>query len=59
LLLETRANEVLKGEMTIERVVAEAKDIAKQFAGVGVTPLTPEDVLGLIFSKAALSEALT
>ena len=29
------------------------------FAGVGVTPLTPEDVLGLIFSKAALSEALT
>lgn len=59
LLLEGRANEVLKGEMTIERVVAEAKDIAKQFAGVGVTPLTPEDVLGLIFSKAALSEALT
>jgi hypothetical protein len=59
LLLETRANEVLMGEMTIERVVAEAKDIAKQFAHIGVTPLTPEDVMGLIFSKAALSEALS
>lgn len=59
LLLETRANEVLKGEMSVEKVVAEAKDIAKQFAGVGVTPVTPEDVMGLIFSKAALAEALT
>ena len=59
LLLETRANEVLKGKMTVEKVVAEAKDIAKQFAWIGVTPLTPEDVMGLIFSKAALSEALS
>ncbi|MFZ0418419.1 MAG: dsDNA nuclease domain-containing protein [Candidatus Sulfotelmatobacter sp.] len=59
LLLENRANEVLKGKLTLERVVAEAKDIAKQFAGVGVTPLTPEDVMGLIFSMAAQSEALS
>lgn len=59
LLLETRANEVLKGEMRVEKVVTEAKDIAKQFSDVGVTPLTPEDVMGLIFEKAALSEALT
>lgn len=58
LLLENRANEVLRGKLTLERVVAEAKDIAKQFAGVGVTPLTPEDVVGLIFSMAAQSEAL-
>lgn len=58
LLLESRANEVLKGQMTLDRVVSEAKDIAKQFAGVGVTRLTPEDVMGLIFSKAAQSEAL-
>jgi hypothetical protein len=58
LLLENRANEVLKGDMTIEKVVSEAKDIAKQFDLIGVTPLTPEDVMGLIFSKAALSEAL-
>lgn len=59
LLLENRAYEVLKGKLTLERVVAEAKDIAKQFAAVGVTPLTPEDVMGLIFSLAAQSEALT
>jgi hypothetical protein len=58
LLLENRANEVLKGELTIAKVVAEAKDMAKQFAGIGVTPLTPEDVMGLIFSMAAQSEAL-
>jgi hypothetical protein len=58
LLLENRANEVLKGKLTLEHVVAEAKDIAKQFAGVGVTPLTSEDVMGLIFSMAAQSEAL-
>jgi hypothetical protein len=59
LLLETRANEVLKGEMTVEKIVEEAKDIAKQFAGIGVTPLKADEALGLIFSKAALSEALT
>jgi hypothetical protein len=58
LLLENRANEVLKGKLTLERVVAEAKDIAKQFERVGVTPLTPDDVMGLIFSMAAQSEAL-
>ena len=58
LLLENRANEVLKGKLTLKRAVAEAKDIAKQFAGVGVTPLTPENVMGLIFSMAAQSEAL-
>lgn len=58
LLLENRANEVLKGDMTIDKVVAEAKDIAAQFAGIGMTPLTPEDTMGLMFSKAALSEAL-
>jgi hypothetical protein len=49
---------VLKGELTMHRVVAEAKDIAKQFASIGVTPLTPENVMGLIFSIAAQSEAL-
>jgi len=58
LLLENRANEVLKGELTLDRVVAEAKDIARQFERVGVTQLTPDDVMGLIFSMAAQSEAL-
>lgn len=57
-LLENRAHEVLKGELTMDRVVAEAKDIAKQFGGIGVKPLTPENVMGLIFSIAAQSEAL-
>jgi len=59
LLLENRANEVLKGNLTLERVVAEAKDIAKQFVAVGVTPLSSEQVVGLIFSMAAQSEALS
>jgi hypothetical protein len=57
-LLEKRAHEVLRGELTIERVVAEAKDIAKQYGGIGVTTLTPENAMGLIFSIAAQSEAL-
>jgi hypothetical protein len=58
LLLEDRAAEVLNGKLTLVRVVAEAKDIAKQFTGIGVLPLTPEHVMGLVFSKAAQSEAL-
>ena len=56
-LLERKAHEVLKGGLTIERIVVEAKDIAKQFAGLTVTPLTPEHIMGLIFSLAAQSEA--
>lgn len=56
-LLENKANEVLKAGLTIEQMVAEAKTIAKQFAGIPATPLTPEHVLGLIFSLAAQSEA--
>lgn len=58
-LLEGKAHEVLKARMTVGRMVGEAKDIAKQFAGLTATPLTPEDVMGLIFSLAAESEALS
>ena len=58
MLLENRANDVLKVGLPIEKVVAEAKDIAKQFAGIASTALKPEHVLGLIFSLAAQSEAL-
>ncbi len=58
MLLENRANDVLKAGLPIAKVVAEAKDIAKQFAGVASTALKPEHVLGLIFSLAAQSEAL-
>lgn len=58
-LLEDRAHEVLKGKLTLRQVVAEAKDITKQFSAIGVTPLTPEDVMGLIFSLAAQAEELS
>jgi hypothetical protein len=58
MLLENRANDVLKAGLPIDRVVAEAKDIAKQFADIASTSLKPEHVLGLIFSLAAQSEAL-
>jgi hypothetical protein len=56
-LLENKAKDVLKAGLTIAKAVAEAKDIAKQFNGFTATPLTPEDVMGLIFSLAAQSEA--
>jgi hypothetical protein len=56
-LLERKAQGVLKAGLPIERVVAEAKDIAKQFDGLTATPLTPGHILGLIFSLAAQSEA--
>ena len=59
MLLENKAQELLKAGLTIEKVVAEAKDIAKQFGGLTATQLTPEHVLGLVFSLAAQAEALT
>ena len=59
MLLERKAHEVLKAGLTIEGIVPEAKDIAKQFAGITATLLTPEHVMGLIFSLAAQSEALS
>jgi hypothetical protein len=57
LLLERKARDVIKANLTIDEIVAEAKDIAKQFASITATRLTPECVLGLIFSLAAQSEA--
>ena len=57
LLLEMRAQEVLQGNLTHQRIVAEAKDIAKQFGSIGATELQAEDVMGLIFSRAAQAEA--
>lgn len=56
-LLESKANEALQGDLTIQQIVGEAKDIAKQFAGLTARPLTPEHVMGLIFFLAAQSEA--
>jgi len=57
MLLEKRAHDLLSHDLTLEKAVAEAKDIAKQFQNVTATPLTPEYVMGLIFSLAAQSEA--
>lgn len=57
LLLESKAKAVLKAGLTIEKAVAEAKDIAKQFNGLMATPLTTEHVMGLLFSLAAQAEA--
>jgi hypothetical protein len=57
MLLEKRAYDLLATGLTLEKAVAEAKDIAKQFHNVTATPLTPEHVMGLIFSLAAQTEA--
>jgi len=57
ILLERKAREALREGLKLERVVNEAKDIAKQFEGLPGKPLTPECVLGLIFSLAAQAEA--
>jgi len=57
MLLEDRAQEVLRGNLSFERVVAEARDIAKQFGQIGLSPLKPEEVMGLILSAAASAEA--
>ena len=59
LLLESKAHEVLRANLTIDQSVQQAKEIAKQFVDLTVNPLTPEHVMGLIFSLAAQSEALT
>jgi hypothetical protein len=58
-LLENRVNAVLQAQLQMDRVVAEAKDIAKQFHGLTATPLTPEHIMGLLFSMAAQSEAIS
>jgi hypothetical protein len=58
-LLEGRVNSVLQARLSMDRVVAEAKDIAKQFHGLTATPLTPEHIMGLLFSMAAQSEAIS
>ena len=58
MLLENKARDLLKQDLAIGNLVAEAKDIAKQFNGLTATPLTPEHVMGLVFSLAAQAEAL-
>jgi hypothetical protein len=50
MLLENKAKALLKDDMTIQKVVMESKDVAKQFSGITATPLTAEHVLGLVFS---------
>lgn len=57
-LLEQKANEILAAGMSIAELVAEAKNIAKQFRDLTATQLTAEHILGLVFSLAAQSEVL-
>jgi hypothetical protein len=57
-LLENRVNGVLQAQLSMDRVIAEAKDIARQFDGLTATPLTPEHIVGLLFSIAAQSEVI-
>jgi hypothetical protein len=57
MLLEKRAHDLLANGLTLEKAVAEAKDIAKQFQNVTATSLTAEHAMGLIFSLAAQTEA--
>jgi transcriptional regulator with XRE-family HTH domain len=59
LLLDQKAREVLKANLPIDKVIEESKDIAKQFSGLTVTPLTPERVLCFVFALAAQAEAVT
>ncbi|NIK63519.1 dsDNA nuclease domain-containing protein [Xanthomonas cannabis] len=56
-LLEDRAHEVLKNNLTMSQVINNSKDIAKQFKEIFATDLEPEHVLGLIFSLAAQAES--
>lgn len=58
LLLESKAHQVLGANMPVAQSVQEAKEISKQFVDLTVNPLTPEHVMGLIFSLAAQSEEL-
>jgi len=57
MLLEKHAKELLTTDLTLQKAIAEAKDIAKQFRNLTAVPLTPEHVMGLIFSMAAQAEA--
>jgi hypothetical protein len=58
MVLENKAKDLLRSDFTIAKIVVEAKDIAKQFGGLTATQLTPEHVVGLVFSLAAQTEAL-
>jgi hypothetical protein len=58
ILLESKAMSLLRQNLPLDKLVPEAKDIAKEFAGLAGTSLTADHVLGLFFSLAAQSEAL-
>jgi len=58
MLLERKASDLLGARRELKEIVEEAKAISKDFSGITVSPLTPEHVMGLIFSLAAQSEAV-
>lgn len=58
LLLENKAWSLLRRNLELQDLILEAKALASEFAGLTGTTLTPDHVLGLLFSLAAQSESL-
>lgn len=58
LLLENKAWSLLRRNLELQDVILEAKALAREFAGLTGTALTPDHVMGLLFSLAAQSESL-
>ena len=58
LLLEHKALSLLRQNLDLGDLILEAKAIASEFAGLTGTTLTPDHVMGLLFSLAAQSESL-
>lgn len=56
IVLERRVRDLLHVALPLERLVVEAKNISKDFAGTGISPLTAEHVLGFAFSIVAEDE---
>ena len=57
--LVNKAKAIIQSGYKLDRMIDEAKAIAKQFHGLTATPLAGEHVLGLMFSLAANTELPT
>ena len=58
MLLENKAWSLLRLNLELQELILEAKALASEFAGLTGTTLTPDHVMGLLFSLAAQSESL-
>jgi hypothetical protein len=56
--LQAKARSIVASGFPLDKVINEAKDVAKQFENVAATALKGEHVLGLVFAIAAESEAI-